>query len=159
MPDNFEERLAEEARRQEEPVPDLKTLRERVVQEYSRASRKVLLYNGVAHCVLGFLHCLFLGQFMGGGGLGGKIQYATLAIITCLGLVLMKLWYWIVAAKLEILQELKLMRLQKEGEPLANPIFGSYIASLQARDPSLPLKGRLVLIACALAGFLVAWLI
>lgn len=161
MSDNFEENLSNALKSQDpEPEPGrLARLRELVMNEYGRISRKILLYNAVAHCLFGALLAYHLVRMWGGGlGIKPTILHLSVVFLTGLGLAIMKLWYWIVAGKLDILQELKLMRLREEGQPLATPEFRSYAALQVEKNSSFGMSVRLAAIAGPVAGVLLATL-
>lgn len=55
-----------------------------------------------------------------GVGMKEMIAYAVLFIFAIETQVLMKLWYWVMNVKISILKELKLQRLDRLGEPIAD---------------------------------------
>ncbi len=58
-------------------------------------------------------------RFTGRGvGIKEMIAYAVLFIFAIETQVLMKLWYWVMSVKIDILKELKLQRLDRLGEPV-----------------------------------------
>ena len=97
----------------EPPPPEAtRSVGDQVIGEYRKRHEKILLYATAGHIAFGAVLGACFGVLVKGGGTLFTVQISTVAIMAGLGLVVMKLWYWTMNTKLDLLRELKLLRLQ-----------------------------------------------
>lgn len=85
-------------------------IRKKTRQYFNEKQRKVDRIVTWYHVILGALLGFSIGQMAGSSG-HKSLQIGIVAIIIVMGLVVMKLWYWIMNAKLGIMREIRLLRL------------------------------------------------
>jgi hypothetical protein len=147
----------------EPPPPEAtRALGELMIGEFRKRHEKVLLYSVVAHAGFGAVLGGCLGKLIGTHGHVEAVQISLIATLAGLGLVVIKLWYWTMNTKIDVLKELKLLRLQMlspESVRAATGESASALEDLRNRYPLLPKLIRFGIFGATLLGFVVGCLL
>lgn len=122
---------------------------------------KVIMRWLVSECILLPLFGLHMGLLFSGAGIKPSMQYGIVAVVLALAALVTRLWYWQMNNKLEVLQEVKLLRVQilSPGEAVR---AGSYLSGksigeeMRERKQWLPLA-RGAVSAATVACFFLGW--
>jgi hypothetical protein len=162
--DSFDNQLREMLQSKEPPTSDAASAAgEKLISEFRRRHERILMYATIGHIGFGLLLGFCFGIMHGHrGGFWAASQMALVGTLAGLGLVVMKLWYWILTIKLDIVREIKMLRLQmlsREAVLAASDGAVSVLADLQERNPLLLKAIRWGIFASAILGYLIGLLL